>query len=191
MSLLGLTWSLMPVAMWPTFTRRASLIRMLCLLKSLMQTSTPKKRGSGCHKAFYTFYCIILKLYWTFKTARWGLLCLVQQIHAENLHICLTAAGKDTRAEVICEAEGPTAGVLPEREKDKTGLLQAGTGEMEVKTSLQSIRTHLDCLQCWNELTNRTSAFIQRWIFFDHAALLPFRPHEIDPITSQNHRSKW
>lgn len=38
----ALTWSLIPVAMWPTFTRRVSLIRMLLLLKSLMQTSTPE-----------------------------------------------------------------------------------------------------------------------------------------------------
>lgn len=37
----ALTWSLIPVAMWPTFTRRVSLMRILRQLKSLMQTSTP------------------------------------------------------------------------------------------------------------------------------------------------------
>lgn len=38
----ALTWSLIPVAMWPTLTRRVSLMRMLRQLKSLMQTSTPE-----------------------------------------------------------------------------------------------------------------------------------------------------
>lgn len=37
----ALTWSLIPVAMWPTFTRRVSLMWMLRQLKSRMQTSTP------------------------------------------------------------------------------------------------------------------------------------------------------
>lgn len=40
--MLGLTWSLMPVAMWPTFTRRVSRIWMIVPLKSRMQTSTPR-----------------------------------------------------------------------------------------------------------------------------------------------------
>lgn len=122
-TLLVLTWSLIPVAMWPTFTRRVSLMRMLRLLKSLTQTSTPEPTTEQRDarvvraKAFH-----VLKVwtalgekflsYLTFKTARRRWLWLTQQIHAENLHIWLTAVGEDTGAEVISWAQGPAARVL-------------------------------------------------------------------------------
>lgn len=83
----GLTWSLIPVAMWPTFTRRVSLIRMLFLLKSRMQTSTPepiteqrytwRKRKGITQYSFVLYYVVenrrdINVFYFTFKTAGSG-----------------------------------------------------------------------------------------------------------------------
>ena len=77
---LVLTWSLIPVAMWPTFTRRVSLIRMLLQLKSLMQTSTPepftKQRDTWCKGTMISHFTnktreLLLFYHLTFKATGW------------------------------------------------------------------------------------------------------------------------
>lgn len=128
----ALTWSLIPVATWPTFTRRASLMRIIRQLKSLMQTSTPGANHRAeihefnlqvsctCEPAGTTMHsvCIWAEIIFnlsssTFKAARWRQLGVIKQINAEHLHVWLTVGRVDARAEVVSWTQRPAARVLP------------------------------------------------------------------------------
>lgn len=90
-----------------------------------MQTSTPGPniKQSEAHdqreKKNYMQLGIILNrraFYLTFKTARWWLLCVTQEIQTEHLHIWLAIVGEDTGAEVVSWAQRPAARVLEKGE---------------------------------------------------------------------------
>lgn len=89
-----------------------------------MQTSTPGPiiKQSEAHdqrEKNYIQLGIILNrraFYLTFKTARWWLLCVTQEIQTEHLHIWLAIVGEDTGAEVVSWAQRPAARVLEKGE---------------------------------------------------------------------------